>query len=1017
MQNSNNRVQVSATTTTTATTSEHLALLQLATKPLAPNQKTHAHTCKDVVLIVDVSGSMNNVITQVQQTLKQVCSYLNAKRDQFAIVLFNDKANTILPLQAPNLQKLDKVLHQVQASGGTSILAGIQLAVTEAKQRARSDAICQFILLSDGQDSKTVFAESQKLMHEANVKVFVHTFGFDSNHDAELLQQLTGIGRAGSGMYYNLERQEDIHTSIGDCLGRSQDIVALSIDINCSHGTFMNTQTSNTSVAMLTEGETQTLVLKCDNDKNVILKISYKDVGKQEQVQMQETIVFSHAAPSIIDEHRVKTHLLRINAASMLEKAADPAGSSVLEHIENLHAQVLDAIEEIQLVETTQLVQEEGILQALERDLGEALDNLYVKVPIRNFRARLLQYALEHANQRSASSISNTRTIYATKAQNAARLRFLYTSDASISNTDPQKFKAAVQLEDKTLSKEQIQRRNDMEEDACFISLENWRCCTMGIGLLVKPKTARDRRRKLMPRADIVPDYCSSEAFNEGVQTMIQTNHVNREDDDDEEHKVLPSSIRGRINGWLPIYINEAHWKYAKAFAPSAFSIIATQFNDMFKPQYALAVCSKLLIQNIVKAVIEEDTFSDRALQMYCDIHRLFLQMAFEYPSIVTEAESKLEAFISNPQNRIRKHTPDLGDLLHYLFVTDKYKWSDLKESYIQESYRRSAFQMGHVNFNLVRNGVPGLIGLWNENTNAGRVTMFNCLFMSILAKPEEKTIKDVAAEYDSRWGKVSLAKLAELKSAYERVKKMNKVQETLPEILGRSVADDAIAEMMLWAIANKDDTNNIQYNGIPENGGAVLQDYMHRIEMHSKALPAAEYETTVAAKQLPRKKNYSGIAGFLKRAREDNVDDEPEAKRFCQTCTCLSCQRNERLAAEAKQRTRLVLKTNADCTLFVAHLDKTKTTSQQLVDLFSKYGKVTNVTLVQDCKKNKFKGYAFVTFGKQSNAARVLKDYTENKTKFQLHSKMLVIEEEQGRTDATFLPIRFHGIVSASKQ
>merc|ERR1719161_367587 len=67
------------------------------------------------------------------------------------------------------------------------------------------------------------------------------------------------------------------------------------------------------------------------------------------------------------------------------------------------------------------------------------------------------------------------------------------------------------------------------------------------------------------------------------------------DDDDDAEATglrpdALPSSIRRRINAWLPLYINEANWSISKTFAPSAFSLIATQLNAAFQPNDALKV-------------------------------------------------------------------------------------------------------------------------------------------------------------------------------------------------------------------------------------------------------------------------------------------------------------------------------------------------------------------------------------------------------------------------------------------
>ncbi len=61
---------------------------------------------------------------------------------------------------------------------------------------------------------------------------------------------------------------------------------------------------------------------------------------------------------------------------------------------------------------------------------------------------------------------------------------------------------------------------------------------------------------------------------------------------------------------------------------------------------------------------------------MYCDIHRLFLQMTKEYPDIITEAEAAIDQFINNPKKRSRTHTPDLGDLILYpYFGVGNFMW------------------------------------------------------------------------------------------------------------------------------------------------------------------------------------------------------------------------------------------------------------------------------------------------------------------------------------------------------
>ena len=64
--------------------------------------------------------------------------------------------------------------------------------------------------------------------------------------------------------------------------------------------------------------------------------------------------------------------------------------------------------------------------------------------------------------------------------------------------------------------------------------------------------------------------------------------------------------------------------------------------------------------------------FPEKFLQMYGDVHRVLLAMAEDYPMIETLAVGELKQFIENPRKRSRRNTPDLGDLIIYLSVTDK---------------------------------------------------------------------------------------------------------------------------------------------------------------------------------------------------------------------------------------------------------------------------------------------------------------------------------------------------------
>merc|ERR1719502_1457456 len=108
----------------------------------------------------------------------------------------------------------------------------------------------------------------------------------------------------------------------------------------------------------------------------------------------------------------------------------------------------------------------EGMLQALERDLGEALTN-------RDHGAErsgvLLSFAAEHFAMRSASSLTRVRTAYATRQQIQMRLRFLQSSagEGGIAA------KEESQVSETGITEEEQKCRQSLEEHACYVTLSS----------------------------------------------------------------------------------------------------------------------------------------------------------------------------------------------------------------------------------------------------------------------------------------------------------------------------------------------------------------------------------------------------------------------------------------------------------------------------------------------------------------------------------------------------------------
>jgi len=78
-------------------------------------------------------------------------------------------------------------------------------------------------------------------------------------------------------------------------------------------------------------------------------------------------------------------------------------------------------------------------------------------------------------------------------------------------------------------------------------------------------------------------------------------------------------------------------------------------------------------------------------LRLYCLIHRLLLALNEQYPAIGKKATQFISDFIHNDAARHKNVTPNLGELITMLSITDL-TWSDLKGAYYRESSVRNAY-------------------------------------------------------------------------------------------------------------------------------------------------------------------------------------------------------------------------------------------------------------------------------------------------------------------------------------
>jgi uncharacterized membrane protein len=161
-----------------------------------------------LALVIDRSGSMgepvNNGRTKLalaKEAVYQATLGL-ARSDQIGVFVFDDAAQTALPIQPlPDLLAIENALSNVSEGGGTDIRTGIDMAANAIAQvNAR---VRHVILLTDGQASSN-YADLIDQMRSSGVTITIVAIGADANSNLEQ------IARQGGGAFYRVDSAADV---------------------------------------------------------------------------------------------------------------------------------------------------------------------------------------------------------------------------------------------------------------------------------------------------------------------------------------------------------------------------------------------------------------------------------------------------------------------------------------------------------------------------------------------------------------------------------------------------------------------------------------------------------------------------------------------------------------------------------------------------------------------------------------------------------------------------------------
>ncbi|CAN8295046.1 unnamed protein product [Cochlearia groenlandica] len=197
----------------------------------------------DLIAVLDVSGSMEGMkINLMKNAVSFVIQNLGEK-DRLSVIAFSSTARRLFPLilmTETGKQAAIQAVNSLVAGGGTNIAEGLMIGARVIEDRRFKNPVSGMMLLSDGQDNFTLnhFEVRLRADYESllprSCRIPIHTFGFGSDHDAELMHTISQVS---SGTFSFIEAEDVIRDAFAQCIGGLLSVVILeqAVEIECLH--------------------------------------------------------------------------------------------------------------------------------------------------------------------------------------------------------------------------------------------------------------------------------------------------------------------------------------------------------------------------------------------------------------------------------------------------------------------------------------------------------------------------------------------------------------------------------------------------------------------------------------------------------------------------------------------------------------------------------------------------------------------------------------------------------------
>ncbi|EGD81075.1 hypothetical protein PTSG_11020 [Salpingoeca rosetta] len=237
----------------------------------------------DIVAVIDVSGSMSgSKLDLAKATLEFLIKNLS-QTDHMGLVVYHSDVSVAFPLtrmDAEGKRTATAALSTLRAQRCTNLSGGLFKGIEMMQGRERSAASVSSVLLmtdgiaNEGVRGPNLITATRQLMGD-NPSYSLYTFGYGSNHEEELLKDLSEVG---NGMYYYIENNDTIPESFGDCLGGLLSVVGQNVKVtittqNGAKITTLHTQRQHTVSSDRTRAEIQLGDIQAEEQRDLLVEL------------------------------------------------------------------------------------------------------------------------------------------------------------------------------------------------------------------------------------------------------------------------------------------------------------------------------------------------------------------------------------------------------------------------------------------------------------------------------------------------------------------------------------------------------------------------------------------------------------------------------------------------------------------------------------------------------------------------------------------------------------------------